>query len=374
MKKFLFALLAIAIALPAVSSAAPLRDKLAGKLLLQVEQGGRIWYVAPSDTKRYEITFKNALPLFEKHALGISNENLNKIPIDASSLSATKDSDNDGNTDQTEAKNGYDPFGPGKMATYTTFGKRFSGKLLLQVESGGRIWYVDFNGRRWEVTWDNLMTLFKKLSLGITNVDLEKIPTDSSESSSSEYVNTEEDYADTSTDSTPATTQPVTQTNTVTAPVTGSKQALLRILNENGNLQPTEIVQLYQALAPQERTWLDLKTKFTNFMQLLACQEHPDFVTYDYTGTTYTCTTIAQNYAQALQYSTNEQIVAAADVERLDILNRFNCENGTHSSDLCSFADNVADNMRAGDYETNQQIINNINGTCRVGIDPGCTY
>jgi hypothetical protein len=43
------------------------------------------------------------------------------------------------------------------------------------VENRGRIWYVDFNGRRQEVTWANLMELFKKLSLGITNADLDKI-------------------------------------------------------------------------------------------------------------------------------------------------------------------------------------------------------
>ena len=53
--------------------------------------------------------------------------------------------------------------------------KRLEGKLLLQVEDRGRIWYVDFEGKRWEVTWKNLMDLFKRLSLGITNDDLNKI-------------------------------------------------------------------------------------------------------------------------------------------------------------------------------------------------------
>ncbi|OGG95596.1 hypothetical protein A3E04_02855 [Candidatus Kuenenbacteria bacterium RIFCSPHIGHO2_12_FULL_42_14] len=54
-------------------------------------------------------------------------------------------------------------------------GNRLKGKLLLQVEDKGRIWYVDFNGKKWEVTWVNLMGLFQKLALGITNADLEKI-------------------------------------------------------------------------------------------------------------------------------------------------------------------------------------------------------
>ena len=56
-----------------------------------------------------------------------------------------------------------------------TLSKRLTGKLLLQVEQGGAIWYVDQNGYRHGVTWNNLMDLFKKLSLGITNADLEKI-------------------------------------------------------------------------------------------------------------------------------------------------------------------------------------------------------
>ena len=54
-------------------------------------------------------------------------------------------------------------------------GNRLKGKLLLQVEDKGRIWHVDFDGKRWEVTWANLMTLFQSLALGITNENLDKI-------------------------------------------------------------------------------------------------------------------------------------------------------------------------------------------------------
>jgi len=118
-----------------------LSNKLKGHLLLQVEDKGRIWYVNPGDLKRYEATFANALPLFEKLSLGISNKDLNQI-------SETKS---------------------------TTLGNRLKGKLLLQVEDKGRIWYIDLKGIKHEVTWDNLMDLFTKLSLGISNKDLNKI-------------------------------------------------------------------------------------------------------------------------------------------------------------------------------------------------------
>jgi len=39
---------------------------------------------------------------------------------------------------------------------------RLKGKLLLQVEQGGAIWYVDKDGYRHSVTWNNLMDLFRK--------------------------------------------------------------------------------------------------------------------------------------------------------------------------------------------------------------------
>ncbi|KKS42094.1 MAG: hypothetical protein UV02_C0020G0005 [Candidatus Kuenenbacteria bacterium GW2011_GWA2_42_15] len=121
-----------------------LSKRLAGKLLLQVEDRGRIWYVNPDDAQKSEVTFANALPLFEKLALGIKNSDLNKIPLN-------------------------------NEKTTSATGNRLKGKLLLQVEDKGRIWYVDFNGKKWEVTWANLMSLFQKLALGITNTDLGKI-------------------------------------------------------------------------------------------------------------------------------------------------------------------------------------------------------
>ncbi|MDD4290481.1 MAG: hypothetical protein PHH83_04435 [Patescibacteria group bacterium] len=54
-----------------------LSSKLKGQLLLQVEDHGRIWYVNPGDSKRYEVTFAGALSLFRRLSLGISNKDLN---------------------------------------------------------------------------------------------------------------------------------------------------------------------------------------------------------------------------------------------------------------------------------------------------------
>jgi hypothetical protein len=64
-----------------VYSAANLAQRVKGKLLLQVEQAGRVWYVNPDDGKRYEVTFGNAMDLFRKFATGITDKDLETIPV-----------------------------------------------------------------------------------------------------------------------------------------------------------------------------------------------------------------------------------------------------------------------------------------------------
>lgn len=117
-----------------------------GRMLLRVERGGEIWYVNPKDGKKYSVTFANALPLFGKLSLGINGANLAKIPV----------------------------AGTNEVGDWA-LRSRLKGWLLLDVENGGAIWYVDLNGYRHSVTWGNLMSLFTKLSLGITDNDLNKI-------------------------------------------------------------------------------------------------------------------------------------------------------------------------------------------------------
>ena len=121
-----------------------LSNRVKGELLLAVEDRGRVFYVNPGDAKKYEVTFGNALHLFERLAIGITNNDLNKISLSTNNV-------------------------------VNNFGKQHLGKLFLQVEDKGRIWYVDMNGKRHEVTWDNLMDLFTSLSLGINNNDLDQI-------------------------------------------------------------------------------------------------------------------------------------------------------------------------------------------------------
>ncbi|OGG95604.1 hypothetical protein A2V95_03400 [Candidatus Kuenenbacteria bacterium RBG_16_41_7] len=162
-----------------VSAANSITSRLKGKLLLHVQDKGRIWYVDPVGLQKHEVTFANALNLFQTLALGITNADLIKIPADLESISSSLDSDGDGYTDRAELQSGYSPYiagsNKGRFKTDNNLATKLKGRLLLQVQDKGRIWYIDQNGKRWEVTWGNLMSLFRKLALGITNSDLNQV-------------------------------------------------------------------------------------------------------------------------------------------------------------------------------------------------------
>ncbi|KKS39760.1 MAG: hypothetical protein UV02_C0056G0001, partial [Candidatus Kuenenbacteria bacterium GW2011_GWA2_42_15] len=89
------------------------------------------------------------------------------------------DSDGDGYTDRAELQSGYSPYiagsNKGRFKTDNNLATKLKGRLLLQVQDKGRIWYIDQNGKRREVTWGNLMSLFRKLALGITDKDLNEV-------------------------------------------------------------------------------------------------------------------------------------------------------------------------------------------------------
>ncbi len=121
-----------------------LTDRLKGRLLLAVQDHGKIWYVDPMSGQRFQVTLDTAIQVFRRLSLGISNSNLARIFVADSPLRSV-------------------------------LGNRLKGRLLLQVENRGLIWYVDQNGLRHAVTPKNVMEIFRKLALGITNTNLDKI-------------------------------------------------------------------------------------------------------------------------------------------------------------------------------------------------------
>ncbi len=159
-----------------------LAQKLAGRLLLATENNGRVFYINPQDLKVYEITFENLEDIFKKLSIGISDKDLLKIKVSNKSISANQDSDKDGYNDIQEVNHNYDPYtksingsGNDKIIVDSNLSQRLTGQILLRVNQGGEIYYVDNSGERWAVTYENAMNLFQELALGINNKNLQKL-------------------------------------------------------------------------------------------------------------------------------------------------------------------------------------------------------
>jgi len=106
----------------------------------------------------------NVYNLIIKLGVGITNENLKKIPVadanltgddkDADGLSdlleaaigtdiSKADTDGDGYSDRDEILGGFNPFGSGNLGIDNNFANKQKGKILLQVEGNGEAWYVN---------------------------------------------------------------------------------------------------------------------------------------------------------------------------------------------------------------------------------------
>lgn len=171
-------ILGVAMTFPLTGNAATtVGKKLEGQFLIEVDNGGRLWYVDPSTHSKYEVNNKNVKNLFQELSVGVANEDLEKIPLAFNAAPIDKDSDGDGWSNRTEVSEGYDPFGPGKPNYDRNFAFDLAGELLLQVEDDGRIWYVDTNGERWELTWENYLNVMSKNALGVLSQDISEIPT-----------------------------------------------------------------------------------------------------------------------------------------------------------------------------------------------------
>lgn len=153
---------------------------LKGKILLQVESNGEAWYFNPINSKAYSLGRpSDAFNVMRQQGVGITNKNLNKIPVAETSLSnlINIDSDNDGYNDKQELQNGYNPYGKSKIAIDKNFANSHKGKIFLQIESRGEAWYVNpVNGLRYYLgSPADAFIVMRNLGLGISNKNLNKI-------------------------------------------------------------------------------------------------------------------------------------------------------------------------------------------------------
>jgi len=175
--------------------------RLKGQILLQVEEHGEAWYIDPVSEKKYYL--KDGPVAYEalrKFGLGITDADLNKIPVGIEERFEDIDSDDDGLADKLEEGlktdpndadtdgdgvsdadeilvNGTNPLGSGSLAYSNSLVSSLTGRILLQVESRGEAWYLNpADGKRYYMK-DGVAAyqIMRFLSLGVTNADLRKI-------------------------------------------------------------------------------------------------------------------------------------------------------------------------------------------------------
>lgn len=177
-----------------------LTDRVKGDLLLQVEGNGEVWYVDPITGKKYY--FKDgdsAYKAMQAFGLGISSQDLAKIPVGTDSKTIDQDTDADGVADSTESAigtdpknpdsdadgftdgqelaNSYSPTGQSKMPVDSSLQQRLKGRIVIDVNNKGGAWYINpKDGKRYFLgNGAQAYKIMKYLSVGATNNDLRKI-------------------------------------------------------------------------------------------------------------------------------------------------------------------------------------------------------
>ena len=195
----MFSLFSLIFILPRPILASSLPFELRGQFLIQVENKGSAWYVDKENGLRHILSQNSFLEVARKNSLGVSNQNLKKIPIAVDSRLIRIDSDNDGlddrlekaigtnpfnsdsdgdsYSDALELKNHYDPIGPGRLPIDINFAKQLAGKFLLQVEGRGELWYLNPNDnlRYYIGDYDDLLKIISILGRGINNENINQI-------------------------------------------------------------------------------------------------------------------------------------------------------------------------------------------------------
>jgi len=200
-KKISFLILSLLL-LPTISiQAASIIDTVSGRILLSVEEHGEAWYVDPVAEERFYLKDgEAAFTALRTYGLGITDVDLNKIPVgtddrftstdtDGDGLFDTletglgtnyllSDTDGDGFSDKDEVLDGYNPVGDGLITYDNSLIQRLSGRILLQVERNGEAWYINpaDDKRYYMPDGTSAYDLMRYLGLGITVTNLEQIP------------------------------------------------------------------------------------------------------------------------------------------------------------------------------------------------------
>lgn len=184
----------------AVVEASELPYRLRGLFLLQADDKGQIWYLDSDNSLRHYLPSDYSSFLVLKDlSLGISNSNLAKIPVAIDSRFVRFDQDSDGIDDRVENALGmnpqmsdsdgdsysdaleisqhFNPLGKGRAEISSSFSDSLKGKILMQVENNGELWYLNpRDGLRYYISdLEDLERVYKYLGQGIVTKDLELI-------------------------------------------------------------------------------------------------------------------------------------------------------------------------------------------------------
>lgn len=184
--------------IPAAPNPALIR-RLKGRMLLQAEGRGELWYVDPlAGGRHYLGTGEAAMKVLRAKGLGITTRDLEKIPLgiserlegsdqDGDGLEdsfegalgtdpANADTDRDGHPDGDEVRTGYNLHGAGKQRIEVRLAQRLEGRILLQVQGRGEAWYI-YKGKRYYLKGGEMtVEILKQFMLGVKNSDLAQIP------------------------------------------------------------------------------------------------------------------------------------------------------------------------------------------------------
>lgn len=139
--------------LPEVEEDEELTERLYGRMLLDVEGNGEVYYVDPvTGGKEYLADGSAAYRLLQNRALGISENDFAKLE-----LGETKEDSN--------------------VCKESVLGNRLKGRIVIRVESHGEAyWIYPENCRAYYTgTFDAAYKLMRDFSLGINKADLAKI-------------------------------------------------------------------------------------------------------------------------------------------------------------------------------------------------------
>ncbi len=172
-------------------------SRLKGRIILKVEDKGSAYWVNPNTNSVHSLGKPDdAFRVMREQGVGITNANLEKIPIGIIAVSGiasdgdglsdmfedaigtdknNPDTDGDGFNDKQEIEGNYSPNkGQGARSnTDSNFAEKQNGRIFLQVESKGEAWYINPNdGKRYFLGRPtDAFNAMRTFGLGISNAD-----------------------------------------------------------------------------------------------------------------------------------------------------------------------------------------------------------